>query len=272
MAVMLKLIKGFETLLRYIRIKKSVTVILGPQYKPNLNQIEIDITWDCNLNCIDCNRLCGWGRTGEYMSVKQIKKFIKESIEQNRKWKRIRVLGGEPTLHPHIFNIINLLLSYKRNFSRNTKIVFCTNGFGLQVNNVLSKITGEIEIENTKKTSIVQEAFESFTIAPADDPLRYKDVDYSNGCWIINKCGVGLTRYGYYPCAVGGTIDRFLGYNIGRKILPPHNDLMQDQLRILCKYCGHFKYTNKKSQGKISPSWQKIYEEYKRKKPPLTLY
>jgi len=44
------------------------------------------------------------------MSVEQIQKFINESVDNNVKWERIRVMGGEPTLHPDIFEILNLLL------------------------------------------------------------------------------------------------------------------------------------------------------------------
>jgi len=49
---------------------------------------------------------------------------------------------------------------------------------------------------------------------------------------------------------------------------------MLDQLKILCKYCGHFKRFNNviKEKEEISFTWKKAYKKYKEKKPTLILY
>ena len=257
----------------FIRTKKWVTRILGPKHKPDHNRIEIAITYDCNVKCFNCVQSCRQAPTKECMTVQQIKKFIKESIEQNRKWEHIRVLGGEPTLYPKIFEILNLLLNYKKNFSPNTKVVLVTNGFGPKVNNILSKIPDKISIENSRKSSSIQPNFVSINIAPTD-LKEYKDIDYSNGCWVTNVCGIGLSPYGYYPCLTAASIDRVFGFDTGRKRLPSSDDSMRDQLRLLCKYCGFFKHFNKVIGAKeeMSQSWKRAYKKYKRKKPVLSLY
>jgi len=66
---------------------------------PNENNIEIDILYKCNLKCESCNRSSAQVDSEDYISIKQINKFITESIKLDKKWNLINILGGEPTLH-----------------------------------------------------------------------------------------------------------------------------------------------------------------------------
>jgi hypothetical protein len=124
-----------------------------------------------------------------------------------------------------------------------------TNGFGHAVKGALSKIPAGIEIENSFKDSPIQKQFRYFNVAPVD-LIEYKNLDFSNGCSITSDCGIGLTKHGYYPCAIAGGIDRVFGFDIGKKRLPAKKDSMQEQLRTFCKYCGHFRRFNDASTGK----------------------
>ena len=172
-------------------------------------------------------------------------------------------MGGEPTLHPYLFDILKSLLSYKNGFSPKTRIIIVSNGFGPKVTKVLSKIPDGIEIENTRKISVVNK-FYSFNIAPVDLD-QYKQSDFSRGCFLCVFCGIGLNRYGYYSCAVGGGIDRVFGFGIGRKELPACDDLMRDQMQVFCGYCGLFKWdTAKINEEEMSSSWKEIYEKAKK--------
>ena len=264
--------RGRNNLLRHIRTSKLFTAIIGPINETDPNKIEIDITYKCNLKCFNCDRSCRQAPSEEYMSIGQIEKFVRESIEQKRSWKQIRVLGGEPTLHLQFFDIVQLLLEYKKNFSPDTSIAVATNGFGPEVNYVLRKIPYGVLIYNTRKVSAFQH-FDPFNIAPTDSVI-YKYTDFGNACWVTPYCGIGLTRYGYYPCAVSGSIDRVFGFDIGRKKMPSGNDPMVDAKRILCKYCGHFIYNLERNitEEKISSSWKQAYEKYKIIKPFLQPY
>ena len=255
---------------RYIRVQKPITKLFGPEYTRSREFIEIDITYRCNLKCINCNRSCRQAPSNEQMTVEQIQNFIKESIDNNVKWERIRVMGGEPTLHPNIFEILNLLLEYKKGYSPDTCIELVTNGFGKIVNDILSKVPKEIEIENSSKESKVQ-LFDPFNMAPKDS-IVYKYADYSNGCQVISVDGIGLTPYGYYPCAVAGGIDRIFGFDIGRKKLPSAGDSMTDQLEVFCKLCGHFRAAKRTNRELMSPTWKIAYENYKKRKQKLSLY
>jgi len=97
------IISNINGWMKWLRVQSWVTWILGPEYYRNLSMIEIDITYACNLRCYNCNRSCTQAPTVERMTVDQIKKFVEESKASNLQWKRIRILGGEPTLHPDFY-------------------------------------------------------------------------------------------------------------------------------------------------------------------------
>ena len=59
----------------------------------------------------------------------------------------------------------------------------------------------------------------SFNAAPVDSE-EYMGVVYANACEVTEVAGVGLARFGYYPCAVAAGIDRVFGLDIGRRSLP----------------------------------------------------
>lgn len=270
-----KFILKYETLKRvcfFIIAQKPITKLFGPIFTRNTNIIELDLTYACNLNCINCVRSCRQAPSNVGMGVGQIKKFINESIDNNKEWEKIRVMGGEPTLHPDIFEILDLLLEYKRSHSLNTCIEIVTNGYGEKQKDILSKVPKEVKIVDTSKKSEVQEKFFAFNIAPRD-LIYYKFVDYSMGCRAISVCGMGLTPFGYYPCPLAGGIDRVFGFDIGRKKMPSLNDSMVDQLKVFCQYCGRFRGMGGWVKKEImSSAWKKAYSAYKAKRPALSLY
>ncbi len=255
---------------RFIRLQKVVTAIKGPQYKRNNEKIEIDITYECNLRCANCNRSSAQAPSEEAITLAQIEKFVNESINKGIRWKEISLLGGEPTLHPDILAILSILLDYKDRYSPNTYIDLETNGTGDYVKNVLRKVPKRIGIVNTNK-GLRGYRHWVFNVAPIDSSW-YKLLDFSNGCSVISDCGTGLTPYGYYCCAVAGGIDRIFGFDMGRKTLPEKNDLVIEQLNKFCSLCGHFKIYERDPRIILSPTWERAYKEYELKKPKLSCY
>jgi hypothetical protein len=105
---------------------------------------------------------------------------------------------------------------------------------------------------------------------------------------------MGLTPFGYYPCAIAGAIDRVFGFDKGRKHLPDPDDVMLDLFSVFCRLCGHFLENQRplwpdrrnngeenledaectvKTDGEImSPTWITAYESYNKKPPELTKY
>jgi hypothetical protein len=176
------------------------------------------------------------------------------------RWERIRILGGEPTLHPAIFDIVDLLLDYRNTVNPDVRLVVCTNGHGRFVNAVLERLPAGIIQKSTVKTSPIN-LFRPFNKAPADGKIHIFS-DFSCGCRIIEECGLGFTPQGYYICAIAGAIDRVFGFGRGSKNLPPKTDLLLDQCRIFCPLCGHFGFIWPTKKKKISPLWQTAYQNH----------
>lgn len=247
---------GFER----VRVHQHVTRWLGPRYRVSQDCIELDITYACNLHCSGCNRSCTQAPSRSRMTLEQVEAFVADTVKQRRKWRRIRVLGGEPTLHPHFFEILRLLRGHRDSYSPDTRIEVTTNGHGEYVKKRIEEIPADVWINNTEKETSDQSGFATFNSAPRDR-ADYEKVDYRNGCSILKDCGVGLTPQGYYPCAIAGGIDRLLGGERGRERLPVSNEKMEEELRFFCSLCGHFKreLPPEKADHLPSKSWQGIY-------------
>ena len=207
------------------------------------------------------------------MTCEQIERFVAESIARGIRWDRIRLLGGEPTLHPELLAILSMLRAYRDEHSPSTRLEIATNGYGRRVRRVLAGLPPDVIVIDTRKTGRVQPGFRTFNVAP-QDLMSYRWADYRNGCWIIEKCGTGLGPSGYYPCAIAAGIDRIVGYDAGRRRLPDDADSLEDQLARFCRLCGHFKQTRDAAVlGPVqSRSWRDAYARYRATPPRLTRY
>jgi len=112
----------------------------------------------------------------------------------------------------------------------------------------------------------------------------YRDMDYSRGCWVTAYCGIGLNRYGYYPCGVAGSMDRVMGHDVGIKSLDDITvDGMKDLLDRFCRYCGNMVDYDANmgnfiprcekrpfSENVVTISWESIYKAFNENRPKLT--
>lgn len=243
---------------QFVRAQSFVSKRFGKQFLTSRKFIEIDITYKCNLKCINCNRSCSQAPSAIEMPVSKIETFIEQSIERHITWKRIRLLGGEPTLHSQFFDIIDLLIRYRTSHNPSVRLVVGTNYYGKQVHRVLEKLPDAIAVKSTLKSSRVN-LFKPFNVAPLDTRLN-RFSDYSCGCRIIEDCGLGLTPTGYYMCAVAGGIDRIFDYKLGRSQLPDVSDDLSDQMTALYCLCGHFGVQWPTRKIKMSETWRLAYQ------------
>ena len=261
------------------KVKKRISRFLKKEkifpWHTNRRKIELEITTECNLGCYNCDRSCRQAPSSESMSLQQIQTFIDESLQLNQGWINIAILGGEPTLHPHFFEVLDIFDKYKIS-NPGCRIELVTSGYGQRVVGILNKIPSWIEITNIKKKSHIQK-FSTYNIAPIDT-AEFVSSNFSLGCEITEYCGLGLTRYGYYPCGAGASVDRVFGFDIGlKKLSDCQPKKLKNQLKTLCKYCGHYKDRdmwnyNTETEEKISEIWQNTYRKYREKKPHLSLF
>ncbi len=257
----------------FVRSRKFMVKLFGYGYRPSKTKIELDITYRCNLACANCNRSVGVGQAKSNldMSTEQVQKFVSESRQSHIRWEVIKLLGGEPTMHPQINEIIGILKTYIDEFSPATRLELWTNGDGKKVRQVLDTLPDFIHVIDSSTTRGAEPLFNSFNLAPVDSKL-YENTDFSHGCSIIEKCGVGLTPYGYYPCAVAGGIDRVFGKNLGTKELDKAYGEMRGQLNQFCRLCGHFRASKSSKNQNKSKTWTLAYQEFKTRKPDLDSY
>jgi len=246
-----------------------------PRYKVNKKIIELNLTNICNLTCYNCASSCKQAPSSESTSLAQIERFVHESCQLQWKWDLIKLYGGEPVLHPHFFDVVKILKKYKDIYP-NCAFQILTNGVGKKVNENLSKVPSWIGILNSfsmKKPESGAMRFESYNVAPID-LKKYRNTDFSKGCFRIEECGICLSYSGYYVCAPGFHIDRVFGFDIGiKRLREVTHTRFKKQLKILCKYCGLYKMPlDLITEEKISPTWQEVYKRYEIKKPDLSLY
>lgn len=129
----------------YIKAKGTKVAIVYPQ---KMSFINITINNYCNLTCHSCDQFVDSAPSKDKMSLQQIKDFVKESQELNWQWEEIRVTGGEPSLHPDFFEILDVLnKGLKEKYLPNLTLKIISNGTGKKVRKVL-------DIENAKITKV----------------------------------------------------------------------------------------------------------------------
>ncbi|MEO2211084.1 radical SAM protein [Paenibacillus amylolyticus] len=235
----------------------------------NVKKLEIDITHVCTLQCFNCDRglsLMPGGKETN-VSLEQINKLIKQTIDNNHHWEQIRIMGGEATVHPEFNKIIQTLYDYKQKYNRSLRLIVATNGHTEFTKNKLNWLElnyPSIIVENTAKVNNYQKGFDLIHYAASDfndDPnYQYK------GCWTTEACGVGLNASGFYCCAVGGAIDKFFKYDIGIKDLTEVTiENMTKMFEPLCSKCGrheHIQVDNNNIEVVVSKTWKECLDNF----------
>lgn len=93
--------------------------------------LDLEITWNCNLNCFMCPRRKGHGQSiqlgGEEMELKKINHVLRETDGINL----VNLIGaGEPMCHTQFFGVLELINSHERS------IKFTTNATLLSKKNI----------------------------------------------------------------------------------------------------------------------------------------
>lgn len=91
---------------------------------PTIAYFEVPVTDNCNLNCKGCLFASNVVSGGQHVSISEIESDAKRMSELFHDVPWIRILGGEPLMHP---NITDILRCY-RNYFKDSEIDLCTNG------------------------------------------------------------------------------------------------------------------------------------------------
>ena len=92
--------------------------------RPSLSYFEVPITDNCNLNCKGCLFASNVTSGMKHVPLEELKRDAKRMLELFYDVPWIRILGGEPLMHPDIKEI----LTYYRECFQDSEIDLCTNG------------------------------------------------------------------------------------------------------------------------------------------------
>jgi hypothetical protein len=245
---------------------------------PDIRSLELDITYACGFGCNNCNRMTvlAPGTRDTNVTVEQVQKLIHESIELNWPWRTWGVIGGEPTVHPQFWEILETIVQYRLTHNPSLLIRVSTHGAGERTTTILDRVAATfpfVHVRNSAKTTTLQNDFVAINVAPKDWADATGVGSVYSGCWIPANCGVGFNYAGFYCCAVAGAIDRICGDKLAikslRQVTP---ETLVAQYAPFCSMCGHYRPNRAGSEHKMSPSWKAAFEEYRRQQPALGRY
>jgi len=201
--------------------------------------LEIQVMLLCSWNCHACDQFSNlpaihWVRKAT-MSMEQIQRFVNEMTENNAYLGRIRLVGGEPTLHPKLPEIVDLLRTLvDQGHVLNLEIV--TNGASME------KLTPDLRKKLKIRISNETEKSKTHTANLANTPATLGYADKVVPCNAPGHCGISLNYFGYFPCSSGAGLARLMNDvpRWQRLELPKKRPLEEwSDLKDLCGWCFH---------------------------------
>jgi organic radical activating enzyme len=148
------------------RWKRQTTVL-------NVHGLEIPIVFRCNLNCNYCAHLSQYMQDVPLVSLEMIEKQLKDWTPRIAS-EQLRIIGGEPLLHPQIEDVLELFGQYRNNTD---DVELVTNGAILdkmspaffellQKHEIKLKVTLHHPALHDRLTSFLKDISSPKTIAP----------------------------------------------------------------------------------------------------------
>jgi len=202
--------------------------------------LELNITLQCNLGCPNCNRLCNmYPKRTEHMSVSQITKFV-DQARFRFGVENIKVLGGEPLLHPQFEEIYGILVDAAED--------------GV-IQNIKIETNGTIPVPKLRKSKRVRwmgRTVKKKKHLPVLQSPKDMGVKTKLGCKQISRCGFSLDKYGYLPCSTSIMIVRLLGWTSLYRHELPTEPWALERLCPVCSFSMDKKWRDHYSGMKLS--------------------
>ena len=159
---------------------------------PRVN-VEINLLMKCNAACANCNRgVREFPEREDMMTVAQIEDFIAQArSRQDVKIKKVKLVGGEPTIHPDFEQIYHLLLA-----AVDDGVIE-----GLKVNtNTIKGAPPSTTVKHPKvrwlHSPLKKKRHLPYVLHPKDLGLEAK-----GPCRMPFTCGFSLDPRGWLPCS-----------------------------------------------------------------------
>lgn len=191
--------------------------------KPIMPYLECNVIDGCNLNCKGCSHFSSLYSIEDRVSVECYRKDIMR-VSEMFCLVQLRILGGEPLLHPELPEIINIT----REYLPNTSIAVVTNGMLLlkvsqrlfntarenkvgfhisryrPVEDMLPQIVARLEDAGVlyRITEPISQFGKSLSMTGLSDPMQAMKYCISLGCRFLRQGKL-------YKCPFEGLVDRF---------------------------------------------------------------
>jgi hypothetical protein len=224
-----------------------------------MKYIEFDVTNACNLKCNNCTRRCDVAPRNDFIDLPSFFRFLDDAAFHP--FRRIVIMGGEPTLHPEIDKIcreIKQLCTHKYNCTP----IIVTNCLDPKSVEFVDGLTG-FDVRKEPKNKVKKgggarpQDFWTMNVAPIDFP-EFQKVDFSKGCRQAKRCGYQRSVYGkYYACAMAGPIDEIFDLGMGVTDLKDVEHMKAFQFSALCRFCGRLRVEYDLGWALFKYDWQK---------------
>ena len=165
------------------------------------------------------------------MTLPQLEYFVCEMKNRNAYIGRIRLVGGEPSIHPKLTQIVDLLHSeFVPTFVGRLEIV--TNGSHPERILPLSSYFEKIRISDERD----KQKYHTSNLVHTPASLGYE----GRICNAPFHCGFSLNYFGYFPCSAGAGIARMQDWMKWQRLELPVSVLQTwPDLQLLCNHCYH---------------------------------
>lgn len=165
-------------------------------------KVELNITFECNLRCANCNRLCNYAPLADPMTVDQVALMVKKLREAGKQLLRTKVVGGEPTIHPDFLSICEVLSEGTKDGTVG-KVSINTNGTTASKYESPGRLPPNVRLRVSRPS---QKSHLPVLWAPQDVGLPSR-----GPCKMPKVCGFSLDSRGWLMCSVGIPITRLFG-------------------------------------------------------------
>lgn len=218
-----------DNVFKYVQMDLKCKESVEPQ--KTLDSISVHIVEHCNLNCRGCDNFSPIAEK-KFECIENFEKDIKRIAElSNGELGQLKLLGGEPLLHPQIIRFLKV----SRKYLPNTDIKIVTNGILLtsqseefwkacKINNIIIVVTKyPIKLDFEKMENLAASYGVQYKYYGNSAVIKYshkipldlkgeQDI-YRNfkHCHHANKC-VFLRDGKLYPCSIPPNIHHFNSY------------------------------------------------------------
>src|SRR3989338_7290862 len=220
----------------YASYKYTRVVLMRPLYEMKL--IQIEITNACVLRCANCTRFVGHHRKPFFMYVETFTNAL-DSLEGFPG--HIGIMGGEPTLHPQLPEILRMM---REKIPEKNRREFWTTGLHKweQYKPILSETFDKERIaynDHSQPDGVHQPLLVAAEDVIKDKKLMWELID---NCWVQMRWSASITPKGAFFCEVAAAADHLFdgpgGYPVEKGWWKKTPKEFADQVQRYCPKCS----------------------------------